>query len=67
MLSCKESARLISDAQDRPLKIMERMLLEMHLLICVGCARYRKQINFLHQACRQHPARPYSDKEKRHS
>lgn len=64
MLSCKEATRLMSEAQDRPLKLAEKLSLEMHLLICNGCSRYREQMDFLHQACRQHPARPNPDKEK---
>lgn len=58
MLSCKESTRLMSHAQDRELAVSEKIGLEMHLLICGGCRRYREQMDFLHQACRQHPAHP---------
>jgi len=64
MLSCKDSTQLMSAAQDRPLDIGEQLGLEMHLLICSGCRRYRQQMDFLHQACNNHPAHPTpSDKE----
>lgn len=60
MLSCKEATRRMSEAQDRDLAITETLGLEMHLLLCSGCRRYREQMNFLHQICQQHPARPDS-------
>jgi hypothetical protein len=52
MLSCKEVTHLVSEAQDRHLSIAERLQLEMHLLICKGCANFRKQMDFLRTACR---------------
>ncbi len=64
MLSCKEATRLMSEAQDRDLAITETLGLEMHLLICSGCRRYREQMNFLHQICQQHPARPTPHEEQ---
>lgn len=64
MLSCKDATRLMSEAQDRDLAIKETIGLEMHLLTCRGCQRYREQMNFLHQLCRQHPARPTHNEEK---
>ncbi len=62
MLSCKEITHLISESQDRPLGFRQRLDLKLHLLMCHGCANYREHIDFLHQACRNHPARP--DREK---
>ncbi len=52
MLSCKDVTHLVSEAQDRKLGIAERMQLEMHLVICKGCANFRKQMDFLRAACR---------------
>lgn len=63
MLSCKDATRLMSEAQDRDLAMTETIGLEMHLLICSGCRRYREQMDFLHQICQQHPARPVPDEE----
>jgi hypothetical protein len=56
MLSCKESTHLISEAQDRSLSFTERAALETHMLICVGCRRYREQMGVLRTLCREHPA-----------
>lgn len=64
MLSCKDATRLMSEAQDRDLAMTETIGLEMHLLICAGCRRYREQMDFLHQICRQHPSRPAQHEEK---
>jgi hypothetical protein len=64
MLSCKEATRLTSEAQDRDLAMMETLGLELHLMICSGCRRYREQMDFLHQACQHHPVRPAPDEKK---
>lgn len=61
MLSCKEATLRMSEAQDRDLSMTETLGLEMHLLLCGGCRRYREQMNFLHRICLQHPARPGGD------
>jgi Putative zinc-finger len=58
MLSCKESTRLLSQAQDRILTLPERLQLEMHLAICKGCRNYKGQLNFLREACRRYIDRP---------
>lgn len=55
MLSCKEVSYLISAAQDRPLRVVERMQLELHLAMCKGCTNLRKQMDFLRGAIRRGP------------
>jgi hypothetical protein len=57
MLSCKEAARLLSEAQDRPMSAGERWGLRLHLAFCRGCRAYRRQIDFIRQACRGFAAR----------
>jgi hypothetical protein len=54
MLSCKESTRLLSQAQDRQLSLPERLQLEIHLALCKGCRNYKGQLNFLRAACRRY-------------
>lgn len=67
MLSCKHSTELMSQEQDRPLKIGERFGLRFHLLICAGCRHFRRQMDFLHRACSAHPAgRDKGSKHPRH-
>lgn len=52
MLSCKEATRLMSDVRERELRLGERLQLKLHLAICDGCANFRRQMDFLHRACR---------------
>ncbi|MEK9953523.1 MAG: zf-HC2 domain-containing protein [Curvibacter sp.] len=52
MLSCKEVNRLLSEAQDRPLVLRERLPLRLHLALCQGCRNFGQQLDFLRQASR---------------
>ena len=49
MLSCKESARLISDGLDRGLSPWVRLSLRLHLMMCSACRVYRQQIQTLNK------------------
>jgi len=49
LLTCKEATRLVSQGLDRRLGLGERLALRLHLLICDGCANFRKQAAFLHR------------------
>jgi hypothetical protein len=53
MLSCKQATELMSQEQDRPLSLAERVGLRLHVLICAGCANYRRQMAVLRAACRR--------------
>ncbi|QKS28742.1 zf-HC2 domain-containing protein [Accumulibacter sp.] len=53
MMNCKQATRLMSDEMDRDLSAGDRLALRLHTLLCSGCARYREQMSFLRQACRQ--------------
>jgi hypothetical protein len=53
MLSCREASRLASQAQDRRLRIGERLGLRWHYLICRGCRAFAWQLRQISQACRQ--------------
>jgi predicted anti-sigma-YlaC factor YlaD len=48
IVRCAASARLVSDAQERPLGRAERWSLAAHLLLCAKCRRYRAQVRRLH-------------------
>jgi len=60
MLSCKEATRMMSEAQDRPLTVGERVNLELHLAMCKGCRNFKQQMSFLREACRR-----YLDREQK--
>lgn len=51
-LTCDESSRLASDDLERPLGLAERIALQMHVLICKSCRRFRRQIHLLHKLLR---------------
>jgi hypothetical protein len=50
MLSCKETARLLSQEQDRNLAFGERVALRVHLAMCKGCRNVGRQFRFLRLA-----------------
>ena len=50
MLSCKETARLLSENADRELAFGERLALRVHLAICRGCRNVDAQFRFLRSA-----------------
>ena len=58
MMTCKQATRLISQAQDRPLRFRERVALRMHLMMCSGCANFSHQMDFIRQALRRIGGRP---------
>ena len=49
--TCKAIAPLISQSLERPLTLRERVVLEVHLYVCVWCVWYLKQLNALRAAC----------------
>ncbi len=58
MLSCKETARLVSDQLDRKLPMRLRLHLRLHLMMCGACAAYRRQmiqLNLLFRRRFDHP------------
>lgn len=53
MLSCKETARLLSQGADRELAFGERLSLRVHLAICKGCRNVDAQFRFLRRAIQE--------------
>lgn len=47
MLNCHDATRLMSEAQDRPLSLMERMSLKFHLMMCSGCHNFKVHMGVL--------------------
>lgn len=47
MMNCHEATRLMSESQERPLSMTERMSLKMHLMMCTGCANFKDQMGTL--------------------
>ena len=53
MLTCKDTSRLLSQAEDRKLGFGERVGLRLHLAICSGCRNAARQFAFLRRAVRR--------------
>lgn len=52
--SCREVARLSSEALERRLTLRERLALRLHFTICYLCKRYARQTAVLHEGLRSH-------------
>jgi hypothetical protein len=52
MLTCKDASHLLSQRQERPLGLRERLGLRLHLWMCVSCRRFEQQLALMRQALR---------------
>jgi predicted anti-sigma-YlaC factor YlaD len=52
MLRCREVTRLVSEAQERPLGLQERMSLKMHMMMCSACRNFEDQMTTIRAAMR---------------
>lgn len=52
MLNCHEATRLLSESQERPLRVNERVGMRMHLMMCSGCRNFERQMAVLRTAMR---------------
>ena len=52
MLTCKEASHLLSEGQERPLGLRERIGLRLHLWMCISCRRFERQLGLLRRAMR---------------
>lgn len=57
MKSCLEATRLMSEAEERPLQLPERLSLAFHTAICSGCRNFGRQMPLLREAMRRYAAR----------
>ncbi|MCE9551006.1 MAG: zf-HC2 domain-containing protein [Betaproteobacteria bacterium] len=61
MMNCHNATRLMSEAQERPLSITERISLKLHLIMCSGCHNFKDQMNTLRLM-----TRAYAKKKNEH-
>lgn len=54
MLNCHDATQLMSQAQERPLSLMERMSLKFHLSMCKGCSNFKDQMKVLRTMTRSY-------------
>jgi hypothetical protein len=52
MPNCLEISRIVSDSFDRKLSFGRRMAMWMHLLMCIRCFRFRKELLAIRRAVR---------------
>jgi len=52
-LRCESASELASRQFDEPLDLADRLALGGHLIVCPACRRFRRQIQFLREACRR--------------
>lgn len=52
MMNCKQTTRLLSDAQERPLSWSERLAVKLHISMCSGCRNFGSQMPSLRQIAR---------------
>jgi len=62
MLNCHDATRLMSEAQERTLKVSERMSLKMHVMMCSGCNNFKNQMGTLRMMTRSY-AKSKNDSE----
>ena len=53
MLTCKGASHLVSEGQDRPLRLFENWRLRIHLWMCINCRRFERQIGLMRRLLRQ--------------
>lgn len=64
MLTCKQTARLVSMSYDKRLSWRERLAVRLHLLVCDACRNFTRQMRFLREATRRF-AREQSETDQR--
>lgn len=52
-LHCEEASALVSVARDGSLPRAERVAVALHLGVCAGCRRYRRQLALIREALRR--------------
>jgi hypothetical protein len=53
MIDCREASRLISQHADRPLPLVRRLQLRLHLLVCDACSNFRRQVRLLRRTLKR--------------
>jgi hypothetical protein len=51
--TCREVHRLVSEQLDRPLTLIERVRMNMHVLICGACRNFDGQMQLIRGAMRK--------------
>jgi hypothetical protein len=49
-LKCRDVTRLMLEAEERPLGVMQKVSLHLHWRACAACSRFREQANTMRMA-----------------
>ena len=52
-LTCRQAHRVISEAMDRDLQVMEDVKVRLHVRKCACCAEFVKQLDLMRSAMRR--------------
>lgn len=55
LASCRRATELMSKQMEQSLSLQERFSLRVHLSLCAGCRRAKKQMQFLRRASKGWP------------
>ena len=50
--ACKQTVEIISQSMERPLTLRERVLLKLHLWVCMWCLWYLEHLHMMRDALR---------------
>lgn len=64
MMNCKEATKLMSDAQEKPLNLTEKMPLKLHTMMCSGCRNFEQQMGDLRRITRAYVQGKYDQVAK---
>ncbi len=54
MLTCREVTKLVSESMDGSLPWRKRIGIRIHFMMCVSCARYRRQMLLIRELIRDY-------------
>lgn len=54
MLTCRQATQLLSERQDRPLQLNEKLSLNLHTSLCTPCRRFGKHVQQLSLLAKQY-------------
>ena len=55
---CRETVVVISESMERPLTLRERVLLKLHLWVCMWCQWYMEHLQIMRETLRKQSAEP---------
>ncbi len=49
LINCKENSQLVTLSPDRPLSWRDRLAMRIHMIVCVNCARFARQMKLIRE------------------